>query len=181
MQHIPPRILAIKPDIPNTGYAVLDAGELLYSRVHTFTRGKTGHSTLAEGRQLVRALIDAFNPTILVIENALHTQAERASLRHMLGEEITRLAALNGLQVFSYTPATVKQAITGDATASTKRVAETIVRLWYHHLEPDLPTDAPEEHHCWEPMFDAVALGVVAYYDVTGQQLPHPLVTAFEL
>lgn len=181
MQQSPLRILAIKPDTPTMGYAVLDAGELLYSRVHTFTRRKTGLSTLDEGQRLVHALIETFHPTLLVIENALHTQAERASLRHMLMEEITRLATERGLEIFSYAPTTVKKAITGDETASRSTVAEIIVRLWYHHLEPHLYTDTPDEDLYWENMFDAVALGVVAHYDLTGQPLPHPLVTAFAL
>lgn len=180
MEHIPLRILAIRLDIPNTGYAVLDAGELLYSRVHTFIRRKTGRSTLDEGQRLVHALIDAFNPTILVLENAFHTQAKRAALRNMLGEEIIRLAAGKGLQILSYAPVTVKQAITGDETASRSKVTETIVHLWYHHMEQYLHPDTPDQHTYWEPMFDAVALGVVAHYDVTGQHLPHPLVTASE-
>src|SRR5712691_2759467 len=130
----PLRILAIKPGTHDLGYAVFDAGELLYSRVHTFTRRKTGLSTLAEGQRLVHALISTFNPTILVIENGLLTHAERASLGHMLMEEITQLAAWRGLAIFSYAPTTVKHAITGDATASRSTVAEIIVRLWYHHL-----------------------------------------------
>ncbi|MDP3779321.1 MAG: crossover junction endodeoxyribonuclease RuvC [bacterium] len=181
IQHIPLRILAINPGTHNMGYAVLDAGELLYNRVHTFTRRKTGLSTLAEGRRFVNALIEAFNPTVFVIENAFHTQAERSSLLHALVDEITRVAGQRGLKVFPYTPATVKKAITGVETASTRKVAETIVRLWYHRLGEYLHTDAPEQDTYWENMFDAVALGVVAHYEVTGQKLPHPLVTASEL
>ena len=180
-QHTPLRILAIKPGTHDTGYAVFDAGELLYSRVHTFTRRQTGYSTLTEAQRLVHALINTFNPTILVIENALLTHAERSSLGHMLMEEITRLAAWRGLEIFSYAPTTVKKAITGDDTASRSKVAEIIVHLWYHHLEQYLDTDDPEQDTYWKNMFDAVALGIVAHYDVTGQRLPHPLVIASEL
>src|SRR6266849_2727895 len=181
IQQSPPRILAINPGTHDMGYAVLDAGELLYNRVHTFTRHKTGLSTLAEGQRLVQALIDAFNPTILVIENAVHTQTEHSSLRDMLVEEIVQLGVRRGLHIFSYAPATVKKAITGDETASRSKVAETIMHLWYQHLEPYLDTDDAEENIYWEQMFDAVALGVVAHYDITGQHLPHPLVTAYAL
>lgn len=180
MHQSPLRILAIHPGTHDMGYAVLDAGELLDNHVHPLTRRKARQSTLAEGQRLVHALIETFDPTFLIIENASHTHADRVSLGHMLDAEIARLVAVTGLHIVSYAPATVKRAITGDMTASTRKVAKMIVHLWYHHLEPYLHTDVPEVHRCWEQMFDAVALGVVAHYDLTKQPLPHPLATASE-
>jgi Holliday junction resolvasome RuvABC endonuclease subunit len=159
--------LAIDPGTREMGYAVLEGTELLHFGVHTFPHGLSPEQLMGEGRRFVTALIDTFAPHLFVIERTRYAHSKRSPRLHGFVEGMQRVAKRRGLMGVAYPPAMVKDTIVGDEAASRRQVAETLVRQGYPYLAKYLATDQRTQERYWEQMFDAVALGLTAYEEVT--------------
>jgi hypothetical protein len=65
----------------------------------------------------------------------------------------------------------VKYIIVGDEAAPRRQVAETLVRQGYPYLAKYLTTDLRTHERYWENMFDALALGLTAYEELTKEKV----------
>jgi Holliday junction resolvasome RuvABC endonuclease subunit len=170
-RQVPLRILAIDPGTRELGYAVLEGTELLHFDVHTFAHRLSATDLEDAGRQFLRALVETFAPQVFVIERMVSPQSRRSTRLPAFIRAMKRFATRHGLYVRSFTPTMIKIAIVGDDAASKRAVAETLVRQGYPYLTRYLQIDLRTGEHYWEHMFDAVALGLTAYEEITAQRV----------
>lgn len=166
----PLRTLALDPGTREMGYAVLEGTELLYFGVHTFRRRTSARHLLAEGQRFVTDLLQTFYPQLFVIEKTFYAKSKRSALLHVFVEEMQRFATRHHLLVRAYAPTTVKKAITGHGAATKRHVAETLIQRGYPYLAKYLRTDLRTREKYWENMFDAVAVGLTGYEEVSRHQ-----------
>ncbi len=85
------RILAIDPGTHYIGIAVLDGTKLAYHGVKTLSRRKSPHDILAEGRKVIRELIDDLNPTTLAVEKTFFANNRNSALLNVFADEIVAI------------------------------------------------------------------------------------------
>jgi Holliday junction resolvasome RuvABC endonuclease subunit len=165
------RTLAIDPGTREMGYVVLEGTELLHFGVHTFPHRLADHQLLDEGQRFERALIDTFAPHLFVIEQTRYAHSKRSPRVHRLVAAMQRLVKRRGLLVVAYPASRVKDTLVGDKAAPRRHVAETLVRQGYPYLARYLTTDLRTQERYWENMFDALALGLTAYEEVSKEKM----------
>jgi Holliday junction resolvasome RuvABC endonuclease subunit len=159
------------------GYAVLESTDLLYFGVHTFPHRCSVRRLCAEGQAFVQGLLDAYAPQLLVIEKTWYAKSKRSTRLHIFVEAMEGFAAHQGLLVRTYTPSLVKKLICGHGDATRRDLAETLIRQDYHFLAKYLQRDLRTRDKYWQSMFDAVALGLTGYEDVSRTRVTLPVVT----
>ena len=70
----------------------------------------------------------------------------------------------------AYLPGIIKYAMVGDEAASRRQVIETLVPQGYPYLAKYLATDLRTKERYWEKMFDALALGLTGFEEVSRQK-----------
>jgi Holliday junction resolvasome RuvABC endonuclease subunit len=168
---IPLRILALDPGTRELGYAVLEGAELLHFGVHTVPYGLSAEQLLEQGWRFVATLRDTFAPQVLVIERVTAPHSRRSSRLPVLVAGLVRLAQREGLHVLLFTYDAVKITIVGDAAVPKRQIADTLVQRGYPYLDRYLQIDLRTRERYWENMFDAVALGLTAYEELTKQRV----------
>ena len=170
----PLRTLALDPGTREMGYAVLESTDLLYFGVHTFPHHCAARRLCTEGQAFVQGLLDAYAPQLLVIEKTWYVKSTRSTRLHVFVEAMEDFAQHEGLLVRTYTPRMVKKMICGRGDATKRALAETLIRQRYDFLATYLQRDLRTRDKYWQSMFDAVALGLTGYEDVsrTGVALP---------
>jgi Holliday junction resolvasome RuvABC endonuclease subunit len=171
------RTLALDPGTREMGYAVLESTDLLYFGVHTFPHRCAARRLCAEGQRFVQGLLDAYAPQLLVIEKTWYAKSKRSTRLHVFVDTMEDFAHQQGLVVRAYTPRMVKKMICGDGDATRRDIAETLIRQRYHFLAKYLQRDLRTHDKYWQSMFDAVALGLTGYEDVSRTQVALPAVT----
>jgi len=149
------------------GYAVLASTDLLYFGVHTFPHRCSAHRLCAEGQRFMQGLLDAYAPQLLVIEKTWYAKSKRSTRLHVFVEATEGFAAQQGLLVRAYSPRMVKKMMCGQGDATRRDLAETLIRQRYHFLAKYLQRDLRTRDKYWLSMFDAVALGLTGYEDVS--------------
>jgi Holliday junction resolvasome RuvABC endonuclease subunit len=170
----PLRILALDPGTREMGYAVLESTDLLYFGVHTFPHRCPTRRLCAEGQQFVQGLIEAYAPRLFVIEKTWYAKSKRSTRLHVFVEAMEDFAHQQGLMVRAYTPRMVKKMICGQGDATKRDLAETLIRQRYHFLGKYLKRDLRTHEKYWQSMFNAAALGVTGYEDVSRTQARLP-------
>jgi Holliday junction resolvasome RuvABC endonuclease subunit len=168
------RTLALDPGTREMGYAVLESTDLLYFGVHTFPHRCATRRLCAEGQRFVQGLMDAYAPQLFVIEKTWYAKSTRSTRLHVFVEAMENFAKQHGLVVRAYTPRMVKKMICGRGDATRRDLAETLIRQRYHFLATYLHRDLRTRDKYWQSMFDAVALGLTGYEEVsrTPEALP---------
>jgi len=159
------------------GYAVLESTDLLYFGVHTFPHRCTAHRLCAEGQGFVQGLLDAYAPQLLVMEKTWYAKSKRSTRLHVFVEAMEGFAHQQGLVVRAYTPTMVKTMICGHGDATRRELAETLIRQHYHFLAIYLQRDLRTHDKYWQSMFDAVALGLTGYEEVSRTRVAFPTIT----
>ena len=172
----PLRTLALDPGTREMGYAVLESTDLLYFGVHTFPHRCAARRLCAEGQRFVQGLLDAYAPQLLVIEKTWYAKSKRSTRLHVFVEAMEDFAHQQGLVVRAYTPRMVKKMICGHGDATKRDVAETLIRQRYHFLAKYLQRDLRTHEKYWQSMFDAVALGLTGYEEVSRTREALPVV-----
>jgi Holliday junction resolvasome RuvABC endonuclease subunit len=173
----PLRTLALDPGTREMGYAVLESTDLLYFGVHTFPHRCTAHRLCAEGQGFVQGLLDAYAPQLLVMEKTWYAKSKRSTRLHGFVEAMEGFAHQQGLMVRAYTPTMVKTMICGHGDATRRDLAETLIRQHYHFLATYLQRDLRTHDKYWQSMFDAVALGLTGYEEVSRTRVALPTIT----
>jgi Holliday junction resolvasome RuvABC endonuclease subunit len=182
MEHstIPPtllRTLALDPGTREMGYAVLESTDLLYFGVHTFPHRCAARRLCAEGQRFVQGLMEAYAPQVFVIEKTWYAKSKRSTRLHIFVETMAAFAQHQGLVVRAYTPSMVKKMICGHVDATRRDLAETLIRQRYHFLATYLQRDLRTHDKYWQSMFDAVALGLTGYEEVSRTRVALPTIT----
>jgi Holliday junction resolvasome RuvABC endonuclease subunit len=171
------RTLALDPGTREMGYAVLESTDLLYIGVHTFPHRCSARRLCTEGQAFVQGIINAYAPQLLVMEMTWYAKSKRSTRLRTFVEVMEGFAAHQGLLVRAYTPKRVKKIICGQGDATKRDVAETLIRRHYHFLEKYLQRDLRTNDKYWQSMFDAVALGLTGYEDISRTQEMLPAMT----
>jgi Holliday junction resolvasome RuvABC endonuclease subunit len=164
------KILAIDPGTKEIGTAVLSAGELLYYGVKTIRSRRSPLDILAQTRRMVLRLITDYGPQYLAIEKMFLVQ-KSASMLIVVADEIKAIAREQGLLVYEYAPTLVRKLIcqTGKAT---KAETASQVALQYPELGRYLGRRTKWETLYYANMFDAVAVGLCCYREISRTE-PH--------
>ncbi|MEM9290180.1 MAG: crossover junction endodeoxyribonuclease RuvC [Acidobacteriota bacterium] len=142
------RVLGLDPGSRHTGYAVLDA---LGDRLVPLALGRLSPpaskqlpSRLALLAAGLRELLDEHQPTLAVLETPFHGINARSLivLAQARGALLAELASRD-LEILEYSPATVKQAVTGSGRATKEQVARMVSLLLRRDLS-DLSSDASD-------------------------------------
>lgn len=136
------RIFAVDPGTRDVGVAVLVLGrgpkpEVLHHGVIRARRSAPVPERLREIYEALETLIDSLQPDVVVVEDIFHGKNVRSAFRIGEGRGVVLLAAArSGCDVVEYSPATVKQAVTGSGRASKSQVQSVICRLLDLQKEP---------------------------------------------
>ena len=171
------RTLALDPGTREMGYAVLESTDLLYFGVHTFPHRCSARRLCTEGQRFVQGLLDAYAPQLLVMEKTLYAKSKRSTRLHVFVETMEAFAQQQGLLVRTYTPSMVKTMICGHGDATRRDIAETLIHQRYHFLAKYLQRDLRTHDKYWQSMFDAVALGLTGYEEVSRTRVAFPTIT----
>lgn len=155
------RILAIDPGTHYIGVAVLDGMKLTYYGVKTLLESKSPHDTLAEGRKVIRGLIDDFKPRTLAVEKTFFANNRNSALLNMFADEIAAMGRRRELTVKLIAANSVRKSICKNGKATKEEVAKELVR-GFPELLPYLSSDRRWKERFYYNMFDAVALGIAA-------------------
>jgi crossover junction endodeoxyribonuclease RuvC len=167
-------ILAIDPGTREMGVAFFDNRKLIYHGVKVVRNKKTPHEKLREARKIVLRLIRDLKPGLLVIEKTFFANNRNTSLLNVFVDEIIVTARRKRLKVVSYAPSTVKKWICGNGHAGKREVAKAVVAK-YPELKVYLTQDRAWKEKYHQNMFDAVALGMMAFrqYKKLTNRSPH--------
>ncbi|MFH0900781.1 MAG: crossover junction endodeoxyribonuclease RuvC [Pseudomonadota bacterium] len=131
------RILGVDPGSRVTGYAVVCAeGEpvprlsYLECGVLKVKADAPVEQRLAEIAQGLNEVIGEFRPDVVAVEDAFHAINARSAIA--LGQArgaILAVAGMAGLPVHTYSPAVVKQAVTGRGRATKLQVSQMVTIL----------------------------------------------------
>ena len=157
------KILAIDPGTRELGVAMLDGEQLVYYGVKTIRGRRTPSEVLRRIQKITASLIARYRPTCLAIEKMFLAQ-KSASLLVVAAEEIKATARQHDLPIYEYAPTTVRKMICHSGRATKAETAKTIA-LRFPELRPYLEQRTQWETLYYANMFDAVAVGVVAYLE----------------
>ena len=155
------KILAIDPGTKHMGYAFFDK-KLIYHGVVVIKDG-TPTQKLKEGRKAILRLIKDFRPNVLAVEMAFFGNNRTAGIMNVLVSEIMSIGKRKELRVISYAPTTVRKSICGNGWADKKALSEVIVSK-IPELKVYLTQDREWKERYHQNMFDAVGLGLMAFY-----------------
>lgn len=142
------RILGLDPGSLHTGYGILDKEG---QRLLAVTSGRFScpprqplASRLAHLAGEVGGLVDRFGPDTAVLESLFHHRNSRSliALAEARGALLAVLAARR-VEIREYSPAEVKQAVTGNGRAAKEQVAR-MVRLLLGLTAAPMPSDASD-------------------------------------
>ena len=170
MRTNPNRILAINPGTRLLGVAVLEDEALLYYAVKTIKGLRTPLEVLRRIAAITKQLIEDYEPATISIEQLLPTQRS-ASLLVVATEEIKVTAKEEGLAVFQHDPTAVRRHICKSDKATKQETARRIAEN-YPELRRYLEHRTKWEALYYANMFDAVAVGVAAYMEISDTTLP---------
>lgn len=140
------RVLGLDPGTARTGYGVVGHdGERLVryaSGVVRLGRGPLAPRLATLHRELDR-LISRYEPTTCAVEGVFQHRNARSALLLGHARGVCMLAAaMHGMEVTEYAPATVKKALTGHGQAEKHQVGEMVARLLGG--EPEAELDASD-------------------------------------
>jgi Holliday junction resolvasome RuvABC endonuclease subunit len=151
-------ILALDPGFRDLGFAVLHGRRLISSGVRPL-RLLPASRRFSEASSLVRGWVEAYQPTVVVLEQTHRHPIASFDALHRLALGVRRLAASRGITVVSYAPQTVRKALLGNGRA-TKRELATAMVVHFPALRVYLTQDRKWKERYFQNMFDAVALAV---------------------
>ena len=158
------RIFGIDPGSERTGYGCVETDG---RRHHLVTCGAISAGTvdsfparLAHIHRELAALLTAYRPQCVAIENLFHAANARSALKLGHARGVAMLAAVQaGCEVVEYTPAEIKRAVVGYGRAEKQQVQQMIKLL--------LGLDAPPSPH---DAADALAVAICHLHSTPNHQ-----------
>lgn len=141
------RILGIDPGTARLGYGLIDADDV-YTSVDFGVLQTSSSSPMAE-RLLslydhLRALIDRHNPDVMAVEQLFFSRNVTTAIAVGQARGVAMLlAAQSAINVVEYTPAEIKQAISGYGNAD-KRQIQSLVQMLLELDQIPQPDDAAD-------------------------------------
>lgn len=145
--------MGVDPGLARTGYAVVDRGNphrvLAMGLISTPVKWPIAER-LQELSNDLSDVIERYGPVAMSLEKVyIKGNRSAASAVERATGVVMLTAAEAGMQVWEYTPSTIKKIVTGDGSA-TKDALQRTLRKTLHLAEEGLPHDA----------FDAVAVAI---------------------
>lgn len=145
------------------GFAAFDREELVGFGVKSFPGKKSKRVLLARIEQALDVLKGRYRPTLLVLEEVFHAQAQTSRLPFLVSE-LRRWARRCGLRVDTFHPTVVKERFCTCKKTRRELARAMVGRYWflYRFLKTGKPQPyviVPKPQPYWWQMFDAVALG----------------------
>jgi len=134
------RVLGVDPGSKATGFGVIDRlGSKLVHVAHGTLRPKAGslQGRLAELHALLSEVVRRWEPDVASVEQVFVSASPRSAL--VLGQARgAALAALGGLAVSveEYSPASIKQSVSGSGRATKSQVQQMVRRLLALEVKP---------------------------------------------
>ncbi len=125
------RIIGIDPGYAIVGYAILDYSKnkftvIDYGSINT-KAGTDFSKRLLKIHKGIELLIGQHKPEALAIEDLFFNKNTKTAIKVSQGRGVAMLCgALNGIEVFEYTPLQVKQAVCGYGRAQKRQVQEMV-------------------------------------------------------
>jgi crossover junction endodeoxyribonuclease RuvC len=163
----PIKILAIDPGTKEIGIAMLSDGELLYYGVKTIRTRSSPGDVLKQAQYIISRLIADYEPQYLAIEKTFLIQ-KSAALLAVAADEIKATAKREGLTVFEYAPLAVRKMICKTGKATKKGVAQ-VIALHFPELTRYVERQTKWETLYYAKMFDAVAVGIVCFDELSSK------------
>lgn len=133
------KVIGIDVGLRNTGYVVIENGKLLTSGVYCTTNRQTLPSRLKELYESVKSLIQKETPDVAVYETIFYKHNPKTLCALAQARGVLLLAAEEvGIKIKEYTPAEIKQAISGSGRASKYQIHGMVERLLGVKLSPSL-------------------------------------------
>lgn len=136
------RVLAIDASLRNTGVAIIDANNgkmcsLYFGTIRNASSMRSSSCLVAIRNRLVE-LIRAHEPDCCALESVIYVQSYKTAILLGAARGAAILAAAeNGLPVFEYPPARIKQATVGHGAAGKNQVAFMVRALLGLTVTPD--------------------------------------------
>jgi crossover junction endodeoxyribonuclease RuvC len=127
-------IVGIDPGLATVGFGVIQKGEekiipVSYGCIQTSSEKQTSERLL-EIYNEINALFEKYNPQAVAIEKLFFNKNVTSALSVSEARGVILLAAQRKqIPVFEYTPAQIKQAITGTGHADKRQMQEMITRV----------------------------------------------------
>ena len=127
-------IIGIDPGLATVGFGVIQKVEekiipVSYECIRTSAEKQTSERLL-EIYNEIKALFEKYNPQIVAIEKLFFNKNVTSAMRVSEARGVILLAAQQKqIPLFEYTPAQIKQAITGTGHADKQQMQEMITRL----------------------------------------------------
>ncbi len=150
------RVLGVDPGTSVTGYGVVDGGDwdgangasrpgrLVECGIITLASRGPLAPRLQQLHEGIARLIARHRPTTLALENAFYQKNVRTTLVLGHARGVVLLAAQQeGLEIFEYSPATIKKTVAGGGAARKGQVAVMVARLLRLKQAPR-PADAAD-------------------------------------
>lgn len=159
------RILAIDPGARELGVAILEGAELLYYGIKTIRQRETSQVLLRTTALILERMVQDYQPTILALEQprVLQPGAEKLAL---VVKEIKRIAQREGLKLYTYSPKNVRQFICREERPTKHETARRLVTC-YPELARYLLQPSKWEEQYYARMFEAIAVGLLCYHDLS--------------
>lgn len=155
-----PRTLAVDPGRSTIGVAVFEGAILHYYAVKVLRVPGTPVAVRRAAAHILGALIKAYQPTQMVIEQPLVVQQRAELLAHVISA-LKTTARRHGLKVKGYSPLTVRRFI-----CETKRPTKSEVSLKLTERYPELSryttTQSRWGRLYYDRMIGAIAVGLVS-------------------
>jgi Holliday junction resolvasome RuvABC endonuclease subunit len=143
------------------GVAVVEGDDLLYYGVKELRKMRPAFQLTRATADVVRQLIDRYQPDVLAFETAYYIQQTTSPLLERQEREIRRCGKAAALKVIAYSPLYVRQQLCADAYVTKYIVAGALVEL-FSELARYRANQTPRSERYWLNMFDALAVAVVA-------------------
>jgi len=147
------RVIAIDPGYERLGIAILESDLVLHSSCFQTKKSLPHHARLAAVHKELARLISEFQPNALATETLFFSKNQKTAMA--VAETrgvILALASTQGLNIYEYSPAQVKIAVTGHGASDKKQVAVLVSKLI---VLPHVPK--------YDDEYDAVAIGLTCF------------------
>jgi Holliday junction resolvasome RuvABC endonuclease subunit len=158
MHKNPSTILAIDPGLRELGFAVLSGKRLVASGVRPLFLTPFP-SRIPEARRVVKGLLAAYRPSIVVVERTYRHPTNSLHSVHRLASALLRLCQRRHVATVTYSPQTVRKVVTGNGN-DEKRAAAKVLAAKFPELRIHLSNDRVWKTNFYFNLFDSVALGI---------------------
>jgi Holliday junction resolvasome RuvABC endonuclease subunit len=168
-----PRVLAIAPCVQGIGFVVFNGSKMPIDWGVKWVRGEKNAIGLAK----MSALVDCYQPDVLVIEDCQGEGSHRAKRIENLLDEIATLARRHRTKVIRYSRNQMRQRFATEGAVTKHQIATVITKAF-----PEFAPRLPPARKIWLPehanmsLFDAVALALT--YFATQEYQPDTAPTA---